>query len=115
MLYRAVLFTFVPTLVELVLVVCILGARFSPMVALLVRRHGLPGRAAEGMHASSACARGRAIALARDRVVLAPRLAPPATCRTQVGGTFVLYVAWSLAMTQVRAAAVRTCFSCSCS
>jgi ABC-type transport system involved in Fe-S cluster assembly fused permease/ATPase subunit len=54
MLYRAVLFTFAPTFIELVFVVGLLGTRFSPMVALLV------------------------------------------------GGTFVLYVAWTIAMTQVK-------------
>jgi ABC-type transport system involved in Fe-S cluster assembly fused permease/ATPase subunit len=53
MLYRAVLFTFAPTFIELVFVVSLLATRFSPMVALLV------------------------------------------------GGTFVLYVAWTIAMTQV--------------
>lgn len=52
MLYRAVLFTFAPTFIELVFVVGLLASRFSPMVALLV------------------------------------------------GGTFVLYVAWTIAMTQ---------------
>jgi ABC-type transport system involved in Fe-S cluster assembly fused permease/ATPase subunit len=53
MLYRAVLFTFAPTFIELVFVVGLLATKFSPMVAVLV------------------------------------------------GGTFVLYVAWTLAMTQV--------------
>ncbi|KAF6263058.1 ABC family transporter: mitochondrial ATM1-like protein [Scenedesmus sp. NREL 46B-D3] len=52
MLYRAVLFTFAPTFIELVFVVGLLATRFSPMVALLV------------------------------------------------GGTFAVYVAWTLAMTQ---------------
>jgi ABC-type transport system involved in Fe-S cluster assembly fused permease/ATPase subunit len=54
MLYRAVLFTFAPTFIELVFVVGLLATKFSPMVAVLV------------------------------------------------GGTFVLYVAWTIAMTQVR-------------
>jgi len=36
MLYRAVLFTFAPTFIELVFVVGLLASRFSPMVALLV-------------------------------------------------------------------------------
>lgn len=36
MLYRAVLFTFAPTFVELVFVVGLLANRFSPMVAVLV-------------------------------------------------------------------------------
>lgn len=36
MLYRALLFTFAPTFVELVLVVCLLSSRFSPVVAVLV-------------------------------------------------------------------------------
>eukprot|EP00882_Tetradesmus_deserticola_P017533 GHRQ01018783.1.p1 GENE.GHRQ01018783.1~~GHRQ01018783.1.p1 ORF type:complete len:477 (+),score=203.35 GHRQ01018783.1:760-2190(+) len=52
MLYRAVLFTFAPTFIELVFVVGLLATRFSPMVAALV------------------------------------------------GGTFALYVAWTIAMTQ---------------
>eukprot|EP00878_Enallax_costatus_P016674 GHUV01017494.1.p1 GENE.GHUV01017494.1~~GHUV01017494.1.p1 ORF type:complete len:347 (+),score=102.06 GHUV01017494.1:358-1398(+) len=52
MLYRAVLFTFAPTFIELVFVITLLATQFSPMVALLV------------------------------------------------GGTFVLYVAWTLTMTQ---------------
>eukprot|EP00879_Flechtneria_rotunda_P004177 GHRR01004425.1.p1 GENE.GHRR01004425.1~~GHRR01004425.1.p1 ORF type:complete len:675 (+),score=250.27 GHRR01004425.1:972-2996(+) len=52
MLYRAVLFTFMPTAIELVFVVSLLATKFSPMVAMLV------------------------------------------------GGTFVLYVAWTLTMTQ---------------
>ncbi|KAF8062057.1 ATM1 [Scenedesmus sp. PABB004] len=52
MLYRAVLFTFAPTAIELVFVVGLLATRFSPLVAGLV------------------------------------------------GGTFVLYVAWTLTMTQ---------------
>jgi len=55
MLYRAVLFTFAPTFIELIFVVGLLGTQFSPMVAALV------------------------------------------------GGTFVLYVAWTLAMTQASA------------
>lgn len=53
MLYRAVLFTFAPTFIELVFVVSLLATRFSPMVAALV------------------------------------------------GGTFLLYVAWTITMTQV--------------
>lgn len=53
MLYRAVLFTFAPTFIELVFVVSLLATQFSPMVALLV------------------------------------------------GGTFLLYVSWTLTMTQV--------------
>lgn len=36
MLYRAVLFTFAPTFIELIFVVGLLANRFSPMVALLV-------------------------------------------------------------------------------
>lgn len=36
MLYRAVLFTFAPTFIELVFVVGLLANRFSPMVAVLV-------------------------------------------------------------------------------
>jgi ABC-type transport system involved in Fe-S cluster assembly fused permease/ATPase subunit len=36
MLYRAVLFTFAPTFIELIFVVGLLANRFSPMVAVLV-------------------------------------------------------------------------------
>lgn len=36
MLYRAVLFTFAPTFIELLFVVGLLANRFSPMVAVLV-------------------------------------------------------------------------------
>eukprot|EP00878_Enallax_costatus_P034834 GHUV01038718.1.p1 GENE.GHUV01038718.1~~GHUV01038718.1.p1 ORF type:complete len:131 (-),score=8.42 GHUV01038718.1:57-449(-) len=60
MLYRAVLFTFAPTFIELVFVITLLATQFSPMVALLV------------------------------------------------GGTFVLYVAWTLTMTQVMSSPQRS-------
>lgn len=54
MLYRAVLFTFAPTFIELVFVISLLATQFSPMVAMLV------------------------------------------------AGTFLVYVTWTLTMTQVR-------------
>ena len=36
MLYRAVIFTFAPTALELLVVCCVLGSRFSPLVGALV-------------------------------------------------------------------------------
>jgi ABC-type transport system involved in Fe-S cluster assembly fused permease/ATPase subunit len=118
MLYRAVLFTFAPTFIELVFVVGLLATKFSPMVAVLVggtfvlyvawtiamtqvRLRDWVQCGSVAVHKLVVWVYGFCCCQSVFVVgLLATKFSPMAA--VLVGCTFVLYVAWTIAMTQVR-------------